>query len=337
MRLRHLAAAILVVAVVVAGLVVALLDDPDTTVVALLVVAVGAGLAVGILLLWGEQRRLRREQSRLAGSAPNARQARQAVDVAAALAELQGQVQRVSARLPDGGSPLVTRSELHTRTSWLLRKVTEEIAVGTRQTDALLNLHHTANPRVPLVPADGWAANPDLLALLVHLATVARPSVVVELGSGTSSLWLGYVVERYGGRVISLDHDRAYAAAARREVATHELAATVDVRHAPLVEVTAGEWEGQYYDLSVLDDVPRIDLLIVDGPPGDLQPRSREPAVPLLADRLSAGAHVVLDDARREDEAAVMTTWIERDGLELERHYRHFASRPALLRRPPQD
>ena len=335
MRLRHVAVAIPVVAVISAAFVTWLVEDTDVRVLAYLVLAVGTALAVGLLLVWSEQRRLRREHHRAAPQPADHSPTRHDDGVRADLDELRDQMRGIGARLPEGASPLVTRSELHARTSWLLQKVSDTITVGTRQTDALLNLHGSATPRVPLVPSDGWAAAPDLLALLVHLVAVHQPPVVVELGSGTSSLWLGYAVERYGGRVVSLDHDPRFAQATRGEVEIHDLAATVEVRHAPLVEVTVGDWAGRYYDLSVLHDVARIDLLVVDGPPGDLQTRSREPAVPLLAGRLAPGAQVVLDDAGREDESAIVASWVERDGLELARHYRHFASRPALLRRRP--
>ena len=336
MRLRQVAVAILVVAAIAAALVAWLIEDLDVRVLAYLVITVGVALLVGILVLVREQRLLRRDQRRSRDQGRGDADPQAYPALGKELHEVREQLRRVSERLPEGRDPLVGRKELHARTGWLQRKVAESVAIGTRQVDGLLNLHAVATPRVPLVPSDGWAAGPDLLSLLVHLVTVHRPPVVVELGSGTSSVWLGYAVERYGGRVISLDHDEAFATASRRAVENHRLGATVEVRHAPLVPVTVGDWDGRYYHLAALDGVPRIDLLVVDGPPGDLQPCSREPAVPLLRDRFAAAALVVLDDAGRQDEAELMARWRERDGLELERHYRHFASRPAVLRAPPR-
>ena len=59
---------------------------------------------------------------------------------------------------------------------------------------------------------------------------------------------------------------------------------------------------------------PRIDLLLVDGPPA-FEPHielSRYPALPALAERLVPDATVILDDIDRPGELRILETW-ERD------------------------
>jgi hypothetical protein len=61
--------------------------------------------------------------------------------------------------------------------------------------------------------------------------------------------------------------------------------------------------------------------LLVDGPPAG-EPgseRSRYPAVPALADRLAAGALIVLDDIDRPGEQWVLEAWQREAELRFER------------------
>ena len=80
--------------------------------------------------------------------------------------------------------------------------------------------------------------------------------------------------------------------------------------HAPLIDTAVPGRENQpWYDISVLPDLPTVDLLFVDGPIGATAREARYPAYPLLADRLAPGATVVLDDTGRPAEAAIVKAW----------------------------
>src|SRR5262249_56359583 len=88
-----------------------------------------------------------------------------------------------------------------------------EIKQTFRQLEALQNLSAVL-PATDVLPATrGWAASPDLLAVLVDLVITDRPALVVECGSGASTLWLALAMRRFkiNGRIIALDHDPAYA------------------------------------------------------------------------------------------------------------------------------
>ncbi len=181
------------------------------------------------------------------------------------------------------------------------------------QTEALISLAAAMRPRLPLPQMRNWAISPDLAAALFFEIVTRRPRLVVELGSGVSTLVIGYALERVGegGRLVSLDHDRDYAERTRRRVASHGLGAFCEVRTAPLMPTELEGVVHSYYAPSALADLRGIDLLFVDGPPQAHQrrPETRYPALPILVDALRAGALIVLDDAARKDERAVISRW----------------------------
>jgi predicted O-methyltransferase YrrM len=136
---------------------------------------------------------------------------------------------------------------------------------------------------------------------------------VVELGSGTSTVWLAYALEQTGGRIVSLDHDPHYAQNTREMLRAHGLDQVAEVRDAPLAPITVREADFRWYDTGALSDLNDIDLLLVDGPPGSIGPLSRYPALSVLRPRLAAGATVVLDDLSREDEQETLRRWVYED------------------------
>jgi predicted O-methyltransferase YrrM len=73
----------------------------------------------------------------------------------------------------------------------------------------------------------------------------------------------------------------------------------VEVRVAPLKAHKSGvDW----YDTAKLKDLKRIDMLIIDGPPGSKNPDARKPALVELLSKLSPNAIVVIDDVKRDGE-----------------------------------
>nr|WP_236779077.1 class I SAM-dependent methyltransferase [Agromyces seonyuensis] len=178
-----------------------------------------------------------------------------------------------------------------------------------RDLSATLSLHAALDVERRMPAPGGWAATPDTLAMLVGLLLdrLGDAPVVVECGSGTSTVWLASALRAAGrGRLISLEHDAEWAALSRTRLLDHGLADLVDVRHAPL---EAGP-EGLWYAESSLGGLERIDLLFVDGPPGFLGEHARRPAYPVLGAALSPGGFVVLDDVDRPGETAIFAEWL---------------------------
>jgi predicted O-methyltransferase YrrM len=178
--------------------------------------------------------------------------------------------------------------------------------------EAHADLHGLVRPRAPMPPLDFWALDPDILHLIASLLWERKPELIVECGSGSSSVWLGYLAEQLGaGRVVALEHDLRFRRASQDLVRAHGLRDTVEIRHAPL-----SRWSDQagatyqWYDRAALADLTEIDLLLVDGPPGTTGGQARYPAGPLLLPRCSAAALIVLDDTDRPDEQAISDRWL---------------------------
>ena len=180
-----------------------------------------------------------------------------------------------------------------------------------KQVEALINLHSIIKPVNFLPPLRGWAISPDIATFLY--ATVVDRGIenIIELGSGSSTLMFAYALARSGrGRVVSIDHDVAYCQATRTLLRQHGLEAYCEILHAPLRDCTINGRHFRFYDLSVLGDACDFQLLFVDGPPGTTNQNARFPAVPLLDDRLSEDALIVLDDANRGDEVNSIALWL---------------------------
>lgn len=168
---------------------------------------------------------------------------------------------------------------------------------------------------LPLPVGGGWALTGDSAALLAREALDRKPSVVVELGSGASTLILGQILKKNGhGRLLSVDHDPMWANQTRRQVEFLGLQDVVTVLDAPLKPMTVNGEAHQWYDIpsNCLDELGKIDLLFVDGPPQshDSAVQARYPAFPVLGEHLAGDALIFVDDAHRPTESGMVKRWI---------------------------
>jgi predicted O-methyltransferase YrrM len=193
------------------------------------------------------------------------------------------------------------------------REVKNEIKLTFRQLEALQNLTAALPPNDVLPATRGWAASPDLLMVLVDLVVSERPSLVVECGSGASTLWLALAMRRFGvdGRVVALDHDPVFGAKTRDLLARHDVSDLAEVRDAPLESFSIDGETYSWYTRQAWEDLKGIDLLFVDGPPATTGHQARYPALPLLSGQLSPAATAVLDDLVVPDMQKVLRLWLD--------------------------
>lgn len=207
-------------------------------------------------------------------------------------------------------SVLFSSLEVFRRTQETNRWLREQVKRDYKQIESLLSLYFSLKPDAPLPDTGGWALSPDLLQRILEVIHREKPRLVLETGSGVSTLITAYCLKRFGGgRVISLEHDAEYAATNRDMVARHGLQDLVTIVHAPLKEIAIGDDKWLWYDLDGLSLEAPIDLLLIDGPPAAIQPLARYPALPLLFDRLRDGATIILDDGARPDERQIAERW----------------------------
>jgi predicted O-methyltransferase YrrM len=189
----------------------------------------------------------------------------------------------------------------------------KEIKQTFRQLEALQNLNDVLPPTDLLPPTRGWAASPDLLMLLVDLVITERPSLVVECGSGASTLWIALAMRRFeiDGRIISLEHDPVFGSKTRDLLARHKVLDLVEIRDAPLEPVSIDGENYSWYATRAWEDLKGIDLLFVDGPPASTGHQARFPGLPLLGESLSPAATIVLDDLIVPDMQEVLRLWLD--------------------------
>ena len=225
---------------------------------------------------------------------------RHSLDLASRIGNLAAQSERT----------LDTARRIETDTKIEIKK---EIKQTFRQLEALQNLNAVLPANDVLPATRGWAASPDLLMVLVDLVITERPSLVVECGSGASTLWLALAMRRFGidGRIIALDHEPVFGGKTRDLLARHDVRDLAEVRDAPLESFSLDGETYSWYARRAWEDLTGIDLLFVDGPPATTGHQARYPALPLLSGSLSPVATVVLDDLVVPDMQKVLRLWLD--------------------------
>lgn len=182
---------------------------------------------------------------------------------------------------------------------WLLRSL-----FGGSPADKAALLERIGLPAEALPNLGSWKADTALLTTIVDAIETLRPSNVVELGCGVTTLVAAKALQLFGdGHLTSVDQHADFAQGTGEWLKKYGLRA--NVRHAPLGPPPPG-WPGQWYQL---DEMPQvIDLLVIDGPPWAVHPFVRS-AAETLFDRIPVGGCVLLDDAARPGERIVARQW----------------------------
>jgi hypothetical protein len=176
-----------------------------------------------------------------------------------------------------------------------------------------------------LPPLSGWPAAPDFLLYLHTWICKYKPALVVETGSGVTTLVIADALRQNGvGKLISLEHLQEYADKTYETLADEELTQWVELRVGELepwkgehLNPKDAEKPSRWYPLN-LEGIHNIDLLVVDGPPGNTCLYARYPALPAFFERLAPTAEVWMDDANRKEEKEISEEWAKRYGFELE-------------------
>jgi predicted O-methyltransferase YrrM len=172
-------------------------------------------------------------------------------------------------------------------------------------------------PEERLVWSTGAMREAGLARVCAEVRARTRP-VVVECGSGFSTLALARLLQERGGSLLSLEHDPLWATRVRRNLEAAGLDGTAQVALASLEPHPLGRDELHWYALPAMP--ARIDVLLVDGPPA-FEPEielARYPALPALIDHLAPDAVVVLDDIDRGGEQRILVDWERESDLRFE-------------------
>lgn len=204
------------------------------------------------------------------------------------------------------------QSAFHNMQLAATRNLAKEVGVETiyRQIEALMSLFVALRPEKPFPDSNDYAAAPDVLNMLARTIFIAQPNLIIETGSGLSTLVMAYCLKRTGkGKLISLEHDMSYAEVSRNILKLHGLESYAEVLYAPLVEHQIHGEKWHWYDCSKITMDRPVDIFFIDGPVQKNIPCARYPAIPLMVSHLSPVAIVLLDDAKRQDETNIVNRW----------------------------
>lgn len=231
--------------------------------------------------------------------------------------QLVGQINRLASEHGQLEEQHEQRTAEHSDLEGHLAKLMESLRLSQAhqitEIDALLQLNRRLNPmgRLPLL--DSWAMSPRGVLLLIDLIEEHRPKMIVECGPGTSTAYMALAIRNAGyvARIVGLEHLEHLAAKTHELMNEQGVPDLVEIRFAPLERWDHQEPPPVWYSPTGVSDLNGIDLLVIDGPPGSSGEHPREPAFPLLKTRLREGALIVVDDARRAEERAMITKWLE--------------------------
>jgi len=195
----------------------------------------------------------------------------------------------------------------------IAKKSREENWQHYRQSEYFAQLINLMEFKAAIPGLRSWAASPDVLLTLANTSQKIKPKVILDLGSGASTLVLAKASP--GAKVFSIDHLPEFASKTRSLLEDHQIT-NVDLRVAPLSPNSAGS---DWYETSALSDIDQIDLLFIDGPPGSKDEKARHPVLEHCLSKLSPKAVIVIDDAAREGERALAEMFLAAlPGYELE-------------------
>lgn len=191
------------------------------------------------------------------------------------------------------------------------------------QLESLSWLQHRLLPNTQLPSLRGWASSPDVLLHLHTYIMETKPKIVVEFGSGASTLVIADALRQNGvGKLFSIEHSELYGHQTLSQLQRVDLEEWVNIRIGDLEE-----WHGKHisteipslwYPISLLKDIENIDLLWIDGPPGNTGMYSRYPALPALYKQLSNSIEIWMDDTVRQEEKEICESWSEEYGFEIQ-------------------
>lgn len=156
-----------------------------------------------------------------------------------------------------------------------------------------------------LPPVSGWSLDVRVLAEIIRISSdLPNDSRIIELGSGISTFWLAKLFGHRGFRITSYEHDELYYRRTQDFLVRSKLQDSVELVFAPLTK------ESQpWYSLTHDDSL--VNLLLVDGPPGQSAYAARLPALSVFARKIAPNGYVVIDDAVRENDRRAYDAWLD--------------------------
>ena len=149
----------------------------------------------------------------------------------------------------------------------------KELSAKFKQTEALMTLYAVLQIKHPLPSMTGMAITPDFARILTDKILELKPDIIVETGSGVSTLIAAYACQKNdSGKIYSLEHHGYFAAESVKNIQLHGLEKFAEIIYAPLQPVTINKKKWFWYDSNEIKFKKKsIDLLIEHLPEVHLQ------------------------------------------------------------------
>src|SRR6266536_561756 len=170
------------------------------------------------------------------------------------------------------------------------------------------------------VELGNWTLAADSLRFLIGEIERIKPHVVLEFGSGVSTVCFAHALRGDDAVVISIDHDGWFLEETRSLLRRAGLDDRVRLVSAPLVKVEYGRVSAVSYDLGHARALLRShppSFVLIDGPPRAIT-NSRYLTLPRLVGSAPPGARWFLDDALSALGIEIATGWAEIPGIAVE-------------------
>jgi hypothetical protein len=157
---------------------------------------------------------------------------------------------------------------------------------------------------------EGWSASEDFLRACIEGA-LHCDGAILECGSGLTTLVVGLIAEQRGLAFVSLEQSPDWCKRTNSVAAALNIQG-VCVKYSPLRDHESYCW----YEFDEFSH-QRFSLVICDGPPGQTY-GGRYGLLPVAQSTFSDQCVILLDDAIREGEQAVVRRWQEEAPLRCE-------------------
>lgn len=236
--------------------------------------------------------------------------------------QLQRQNAELSQQLIKQGDDLIKVRK------YLEGAVKKEILNATQQLEAYLGVQSFLNHGERIPGMHGWPISPDFALYLIELIDSNDYDLIIEFGSGTSTVVMAKALARIAPRrqkakplQVAFEHLEQYHAQTQANLQQAGLADAVQLVLAPLEPYTAPNGNTYpYYSChaalanlasQLLMAQPKV-LVMVDGPPASTGKHARYPAMPaVLAHLKHARLDILLDDYIRDDEKEIAQLWLK--------------------------
>lgn len=169
---------------------------------------------------------------------------------------------------------------------------------------------------------DGWTLASDALSFITRIVKHLKPRHILEFGSGLSTRTLARACDNLPSRcyISSVDNDPEFSYVTQRELEKDQCPnCLIKLQIAPLVlRVCEGKFLPFYHMRpEKLASRHPADLVLVDGPPSLLG--GREGMLYQAMEFSQSGTILLLDDAYRKEEKAILQRWQDnfKDAIEV--------------------